>query len=55
MWKSGGRSCVLLLFFFDDLLLAVRWKQDVVEDDGALDEPVVKMLSVVRWPSIDHG
>ena len=33
----------------------VRWKQEVVEDGGALDEPMAKLLSVVRWPSVGGG
>ena len=26
-----------------------------MEDGGALDEPMAKLLSVVRWPSVDGG
>ena len=40
--------------FFEDLLV-VRWEQDVVEDGGALDDPMAKLLSVVRWPSVSGG
>ena len=40
---------------FSNDLLVVRWKPEVVEDDGALDEPMAKLLSVVRWPSIGGG
>ena len=42
-------------FCFSNDLLVVRWKQDVVEDGGALDEPMAKLLSVVRWPSVGSG
>ena len=40
--------------FFEDLLV-VCWKQDVVEDGGALDAPMAKLLSVVWWPSVSGG
>ena len=39
-------------FYFSKDLLVVRWKQEVVEDGGALDEPMTKLLSVVWWPSV---
>ena len=42
-------------FCFSNDLLVVRWKQEVVEDGGALDEPMAKLLSVVRWPSVGSG
>ena len=42
-------------FCFSDDLLVVRRKPEVVEDGAALDEPMAKLLSVVRWPSIDGG
>ena len=42
-------------FCFSDDLLVVRWKREVVEDGGALDEPMAKLLSVVRWPSVGGG
>ena len=35
--------------------LVVRRKPEVVEDSAALDEPMAKLLSVVRWPSVDGG
>ncbi len=50
---SAG-SDVSSFCFFNDLLV-VRWKQDVVEDGGALDEPMAKLSSVVRWPSVRGG
>ena len=37
---------------FSDDLLVVRRKPEVVEDGAALDEPMAKLLSVVRWPSV---
>ena len=40
---------------FSNDLLVVRWKREVVEDGGALDEPMAKLLSVVRWPSVGSG
>ena len=42
-------------FCFSNDLLVVRWKREVVEDDAALDEPMAKLLSVVRWPSVAGG
>ena len=42
-------------FYFSNDLLVVRLKREVVEDDAALDEPMAKLLSVVRWPSIGGG
>ena len=42
-------------FYFTNDLLVVRWKREVVEDGGALDEPMAKLLSAVRWPSIGGG
>ena len=40
---------------FSDDLLVVRRKPEVVEDGAALDEPMAKLLSVVRWPSVGGG
>ena len=40
-------------YFSDDLV--VRRKPEVVEDGAALDEPMAKLLSVVRWPSVGGG
>ena len=42
-------------FCFSDDLLVVRRKPEVVEDGAALDEPMDKLLSVVRWPSVGGG
>ena len=42
-------------FCFSDDLLVVRRKPEVVEDGAALDEPMAKLLSVVRWPSVGGG
>ena len=42
-------------FYFSDDLLVVRRKPEVVEDGAALDEPMGKLLSVVRWPSVGGG
>ena len=39
-------------FCFSNDLLVVCWKQEVVEDGGALDEPMAKLLSVMRWLSV---
>ena len=39
--------------FSDDLV--VRRKPEVVEDGAALDEPMAKLLSVVRWSSVGGG
>ena len=50
---SAG-SAVSSLCFADDLLV-VRRKPEVVEDGAALDEPMAKLLSVVRWPSVGGG
>ena len=33
----------------------VRRKPEGVEDGAALDEPMAKLLSVVRWPSVGGG
>ena len=46
---------VVSSFYFSDDLLIVRRKPEVVEDDATLDEPMAKLLSVVRWPSIGGG
>ena len=46
---------VVSSFCFSDDLLVVRWKPEVVQDDAALDEPMAKLLSVVRWPSVGGG
>ena len=46
---------VVSSFCFSDDLLVVRRKPEVVEDGAALDEPMVKLLSVVRWPSVGGG
>ena len=43
---------VVSSFCFSNDLLMVRWKRDVVEDGGALDEPMAKLLSVVQWPFV---
>ena len=43
---------VVSSFDFPDDLLVVRRKPEVVEDGAALDEPMAKLLSVVRWPSV---
>ena len=43
---------VVSSFCFSNDLLVVRSKREVVEDGGALDEPMAKLLSVVRWPSV---
>ena len=42
-------------FCFSDDLLVVRRKPEVVEDGAALHEPMAKLLSVVRWPSVGGG
>ena len=42
-------------FCFSDDLLVVRRKPEVVEDGAALDEPMAKLLSVVRWPFVGGG
>ena len=47
-------SVVSSFCFYDDLLV-VRRKPEVVEDGAALDEPMAKLLSVVRWPSVGGG
>ena len=44
---------VVSSFSFSNDLLVVRWKREVVEDGRALDEPMAKLLSVVRWSSVD--
>ena len=49
---SAG-SAVSSFCFSDDLV--VRRKPEVVEDGAALDEPMAKLLSVVRWPSVGGG
>ena len=49
---SAG-SAVSSFCFFDDLV--VCRKPEVVEDGAALDEPMAKLLSVVRWPSVGGG
>ena len=36
-------------------LLVVRWRREVMEDGGGLDEPMAKLSSVVRWPSVGGG
>ena len=46
---------VVSSFCFSNDLLVVRWKREVVEDGGALDEPMAKLLSVVRWSSVGGG
>ena len=46
---------VVSSFCFSDDLLIVRRKPEVVEVGAALDEPMAKLLSVVRWPSIGDG
>ena len=60
VWTNKGRgvplsasSVVSSFCFFNDLLM-VHWKREVV-DGGALEEPMAKLLSVVRWPSIGGG
>ena len=40
---------------FSDDLLVVRRKPEVVEDGAALDEPMAKLLSVVRWLFVGGG
>ena len=42
-------------FCFSDNLLVVHRKPEVVEDGAALDEPMAKLLSVVRWSSVGGG
>ena len=42
-------------FCFSKDLFVVRWKREVVEEGGALDEPIAKLFSVLRWPSIGGG
>ena len=43
---------VVSSYCFSNDLLVVHWKREVVEDGAALDEPMAKLLSVVRWPSV---
>ena len=42
-------------FCFSNDLLVVRRKPEVVEDGAALDEPMAKLLSMVRWSSVGGG
>ena len=46
---------VVSSFYFSNDLLMVRLKREVMEDGAALDEPMAKLLSVVRWPSVGGG
>ena len=50
----SASSAVSSFCFSDDLLVVPR-KPEVVEDGGALDEPMAKLLSVVRWPFVGGG
>ena len=52
---SLSASSVVSSFCFSNDLLVVRWKQDIVEDGGALGEPMAKLLSVVWRPSVGGG
>ena len=52
---SLSASSVVSSFCFSNDLLVVHWKREVVEDGGDLDEPMAKLLRVVRWPSVGGG
>ena len=40
---------------FPTIFLFFPGEPEVVEDGAALDEPMAKLLSVVRWPSVGDG